>query len=184
MGTGPHLKLLSPSILDKLVHPLAQVPDERVGPQRAPGLLPLLQPLLQQGKPVQQLVQDQGQRRAGALWEEAAGRGTGSHWAGVQAQGAGQVGCSYLGQEHHVDARPQGQAVHGVGHHGAVDLFHTGIQENPSGAGRCWGARDQRLECVFSYLWRKRGCGGRGQGARLASSSPWIHPVAHSSSSL
>lgn len=92
MRTMPHLKLLSPAILDKLVHPLAQVADEWVGPQGAPGLLALLQLLLQQGKPVQQLVQGQGQRRAGALREEAAGRGTGSHGAGVRAQGAGAGG--------------------------------------------------------------------------------------------
>lgn len=90
--SGPHLKLLPPAVLDKLVHPLAQVPDERLGAQGAPGLRPLLQLLLQQGEPVQQLVQDQGQRRAGALGAEAAGRGTGSHGAGAQAQAAGQVG--------------------------------------------------------------------------------------------
>lgn len=92
MRAGPHLELLSRAVLDKLVHPLAQVPDERVGPQGAPGLRALLQLLLQQGKPIQQLVQDQGQRRAGALREEAAGRGTGSHGADVQAQAARQVG--------------------------------------------------------------------------------------------
>lgn len=125
--TFPHtwssLNLLPPAIFDELVHPLAQVPQEWVGPQGAPGLLTLLQLLLQQGKAVQQLVQDQGQGRAGAL-----------------------------GQEHHVDAWPQGQAVHGVGHHGAVSLLHTGIQENPLGAESCWGARNQRLEGVFSDL--------------------------------
>lgn len=42
---------------------------------------------------------------------------------GVQAAvSLEQVGGtrSYLGQEHHVDAWPQGQAVHGVRHHGAI----------------------------------------------------------------
>ena len=69
---------MPPTILDKLVHPLAQVPHEGVGPQGAPGLLPLLQLLLQEGKPVQQLVQDQGQGGVGALREGAQGRMNGA----------------------------------------------------------------------------------------------------------
>lgn len=75
-GSGSHLNLLAPTVLDKLVHPLAQVPHEGVGPQGTPGLLALLQLLLQEGKPVQQLVQDQGQGCAGALREETQGRGS------------------------------------------------------------------------------------------------------------
>lgn len=71
LGIWSHLNLLPPAIFDELVHPLTQVPQEWVGPQGAPGLLTLLQLLLQQGKAVQQLVQDQGQGRAGALREEA-----------------------------------------------------------------------------------------------------------------
>lgn len=88
----------------------------------------------------------------------------------------GRQECSYLGQEHHVDAWPQRQAVHGMGHHGAVALFHGGIQENPSGAGGSWGARDQRLEGVLSHLWRKRSCQREGVSSCLASSPHRVHP--------
>lgn len=186
-GPESHLNLLPPTILDKLVHLVAQVPHERVGPQGASGLLSLLQLLLQQGEPIQQLEQDQGQGRAGALREEAQGKGTGSCVEGVQAAGSlEQVGGtrSYLGQEHHVDAWPQRQAVHGVRHHGVVALFHTGIQENPSGTGRCWGVRDQRLEGVFSYLCRKKNYCGKGRV--LSGLLPMSDPptAAHSPSSL
>lgn len=81
------LNLLPNSILDKLVHLLAQVCNKGLGSQGTSGLLTFLQLFLQEGEAIQQLVQDQGQWGAGAL-----------------------------GQQHHVDAWPQGQAVHGVGH--------------------------------------------------------------------
>lgn len=89
-------------------------------------------------------------------------------------------GCSHLGQEHHVDAWPQGQAVHSVGHHGAVVLFHVGIQENPSGAGSDWGVRDQCLEAVFSDLWRRAAAGRAGVGELLGLCLMCPPTVAHS----
>lgn len=92
LGTGFHLDLLSPVLLDKLVHPLAQVSQERVGPQGAAGPLALLQLLLQQGEAVQQLVQDQGQGRAGALREAGQGNGGGG-------RGEGGLGAASLGRE-------------------------------------------------------------------------------------
>lgn len=85
LGPKSHLNLLPPAILDKLVHPMAQVPHQWVGPQGASSLLSLLQLLLQHGEPIQQLEQDQGQGRAGALREEVQGRRTGSCVEGVQA---------------------------------------------------------------------------------------------------
>lgn len=64
-GLGSHLNLLAASDLDKLVHSLAQVPQEGVGAQAAPHLLFLPELHLQHSEPVQQLVQ--GQLRAGDL---------------------------------------------------------------------------------------------------------------------
>lgn len=184
-GPASHLKLMPTSTLDKLVHPLAQVSHEGVRPQGTPGLLAFLQLFLQQRKPIQQLVQDQGQGGAGALREEEQGRANGQPWGGHPGWGiTGAGGGANLGQEHHGDARPQGQAVHGVWHHGAVVLFHAGVQENSPGAGQSWGVRDQRLEGVLGHL-RRRGAvmgGGVGQSSgRLPTSGPptALLPVDH-----
>lgn len=94
-GPASHLKFLPTSILDKLVHPLAEVRHDGVGPQGTPSLLPLLQLLLQLRKPIQELVQGQGQGRAGALrGEEQGGVDRGGQGAGVQAGMApGQAGA-------------------------------------------------------------------------------------------
>lgn len=62
----------------------------------------------------------------------------------------------YLGQQHHVDARPQGQAVHGVGHQGTVVFLYVGIQEDPSGPGKFWGVWRQPVEGVLSHLWGRK----------------------------
>lgn len=64
---GSYLNLLSNSILDKLVHLLAQLSNEGLGPQGASSLLTLLQLFLQLGEAIQQLVQHQGQWSAGTL---------------------------------------------------------------------------------------------------------------------
>lgn len=62
------------------------------------------------------------------------------------------IHACHLCQKNQRHPMPQRQAIHRMGHHGAITLSQVGIQKYPSGVGRFWHRADQSLQTVLSNL--------------------------------